>query len=984
MKIEFLRPWMLLLLLLLPGFVAATRTVRILGRGRKNLVLVLRCVGFVLLVGAVAESQLLFESDYLSVMFVVDRSSSIPASDRRLAEVYIAEQTEKMTDKDRAGVVFFGKQAAIETPPVKELDLTRFSTVVDTEGTDIARGIRLAMAAFPQESQKRIVVISDGNQTQGDVESEIRRAKANSIEVSVAPIRYEYDDEITLEEVVNPLVVREREPFNVTVIVNAQRAGPAILRLFRRDQLVAEQKVQLQEGKNAFTVQQEINESGFCTFEAVVEPERDTRGTNNRGQSFLNVTGVGRVLYLEGQADEGVYLAAALEAEGIPVEIRTPYEAPASLEEYTAYEMVILSDVSAAELSQEQQRMIQSAVRDFGVGLLMLGGQESFGSGGYLGTPVEEALPVTMDVKQRKIIPSGALVLIMHTCEIPQANYWAQEISLAALNTLSRHDYIGFLRYTNMGGESWLFPLAKAGTKREQTRLLANLRFGDIGDMPDFDTTLRMAYESLKECPANVKHIVIMSDGDPSRPTQSLVQTIHDANITISTVCLDTHNNPANADVMRWVAQAGGGRAYMTKESSRLPSLFIKEASRVRRSLIVEEPFTPVIVSPSEIIDGFEAGFPQLLGYVVTSIRPEAQLILQSEKEDPLLAIRRYGLGKTAAFTSDAKRRWAQQWLTWQGYAKFWAQLVRWTMRDSTSRRLQIESRVDGRWVHIAIDAIDEDGRFLNELNIAAVAVDPEIQKESFQIQQTAPGRYEGRFPVDRSGTHLISLQVEGEDFKTDAWSGVSVPFSPEQRSVRSNESLIRRMARLGGGEVLEPEASVFGHNLVAHTQPIPLWPYLLAAALILFYLDICVRRLFIEVQQIRRAAARAMKWIVRPFRRAAVPEGPATEEMGHLMQAKSRAEADRKAPMPRVAPAKKEELLTALDEAEPSERIAAPAPHRPKRKPAPELETKKPEPLVERGPATGYTGSLLEAKRRAQSRLQQKTGDRHERNTKQ
>ncbi len=984
MKIEFLRPWMLLLLLLLPGIVAAARSVRILGRGRKRLVLVLRAIAFVLLVGAIAESQLLYESDYLSVIFVVDRSSSIPASERPFVETYLAEQTENMTDKDRAGVVFFGKQAAIETPPVKELDIAQFSTFVDTEGTDISRAIRLAMAAFPQESQKRIVLITDGNQTQGDVESEVRRAKANSIEVSVLPIRYEYDDEIMLEEVVNPHVVRENEPFDVTVIVNAQRAGPAILRLFRGDELVAEQPVELQQGKNAFSVPQEMTESGFRTFEAVVEPRTDSRGTNNRGQSFVNVAGTGKVLYLEGETEEGVYLTAALEEAGISVSIRPPEAAPTSLEEYTAYELVILSDVSAGDLSLQQQRMIQSAVRDFGIGLMMLGGQESFGSGGYLGTPVEEALPVTMDVKQRKIIPSGALALIMHTCEIPQANYWAQEISMAALETLSRHDYIGFLRYSNMHGESWLFPLAQAGDKQKQRQLIANLRFEDIGDMPDFDTTLQMAYDSLLNCPANVKHIVIMSDGDPIRPTQSLVEDIRAAKITISTVCLDTHNNPANEDVMRWLASRGGGRAYTTKESAKLPSIFIKEASRVRRSLIVEEPFTPVVVSPNEIIDGFSAGFPQLLGYVVTSVRPEAQLILQSDKKDPLLAIRRYGLGKTAAFTSDAKPRWAQQWLTWEGYAKFWTQAVRWTMRDAESEQLQIESRVDGRWVHVAVDAIDENGEFLNGLKIDATAVNPEIDKTSFQIQQTAPGRYEGRFPIELTGTHLISLDVEGEEFQTNAWSGVSVPLSPEQRSIRSKESLLRRIARLGGGRVLGPETPVFDHNLVAHTQPVPLWPYLLAVALVLFYADICVRRLFIEMPQVRRGAARATTWVSRMFRRTAVPEGPATEEMGHLMQAKSRAEAEKEAVVSRVSPSEKEELLTSLDEAEPSEQVPVRRTERPKEKTTQETAAEIPESPVERGPATGYTGSLLEAKRRAQSRLQQKTGDRHERNKKQ
>ena len=973
MSVEFLRPWMLLFLLLLPGLVVAARGVRVLGRGRKPFVLFLRIVAFLLLVGAVAETQLLREGDVLSVMFVVDRSSSVPEAEWQFAETYLLNQAQRMTRKDRAGVIFFGKQAGIETPPRRKLYLEDFHTVVDAEGTDMARAVRLAMAAFPQESQKRIVLISDGNQTQGSVEAEVRRARANGIEVSVLPLKYEYDNETTLENIIVPPRVRQAEPFNITVVINAQTGGPATLRLFRHGDPIVEQEVELEPGKNAFVIPQSLDQAGFYAYEAVVEPRFDTRGTNNRGESFVTIAGTGKVLYLEGQPEEGIYLSAALEAEGMPVEIRDPLGAPSSLEEYNAYDLIILSDADAADLSLDQQRMIQSAVRDFGVGLLMIGGDNSFGSGGYLGTPVEEALPVTMDVKQRKIIPSGALVMIMHTCELPQANYWAKKMSLAALETLSRHDYMGFLRYHRQLHESWLFPLERLGSKTKQRSLLQNLGPMDVGDMPNFNKTLEMAYDALMKCKVNVKHIVIMSDGDPSRPTAGIVTKIRDAGITISTVCFDTHNMPANVQVMNQLAAFAKGNAYVVKDSSRLPSIFIKEASHVRRSLIVEEPFTPVVVHPSEVIDGFDEGFPQLLGYVVTSVRPDSQLVFMSDKEDPILALRRYGLGKAAAFTSDAKRRWAQQWLTWDGYAKFWSQLVRWTIRDPGGQFLQVESRVDGQWAHVAIDAIDEEGRFLNGLDIKATAVDPQIQTLRFNFRQTAPGRYEGSFPVERAGTYLISVNVDGEEFQSNVSTGVSVPFSPELRSVKSNESLLHRIAELGGGRLLDAETTAFTHNLEAHTRRIPLWPQFLGLAIILFFLDICVRRLFFEVPQLRRAAERVVGWAFAPFRRVPVPVGPATEEMGQLMEAKSRAEALHGAPSPEPVDSsatKKEQLLAALDEASVEEPIHGPAAGRP-RPPVSSIQ-ETPEIPMEQVPASEYTGSLLEAKRRAQSRLRE------------
>jgi hypothetical protein len=294
-------------------------------------------------------------------------------------------------------------------------------------------------------------------------------------------------------------------------------------------------------------------------------------------------------------------------------------------------------------------------------------------------------------------------------------------------------------------------------------------------------------------------------------------------------------------------------------------------------------------------------------------------------------------------------------------------------MRDSGEQFFQVESRADGQWAHVAIDAIDEEGRFLNGLDITATAVDPQIQTMGFSIRQTAPGRYEGSFPVERAGTYLIGLKVEGREIRSNISTGVSVPFSPEQRSIRSNESLLRRVAELGGGRLLDAESSVFTHDLVAHTRQVPLWPTFLSLAIILFFLDICVRRLFIEVQQLRRAADRLMGWALAPFRRVPVPVGPATVEMGQLMEAKSRAEALPGALAPgcrpepvRATQAKKEELLAALDEGpgkEPSPVASHPEP------PAPPMAEKTGIPLEQR-PASPYTGSLLEAKRRAQARL--------------
>ncbi len=889
--IRILHPWFLLFLFAIPVVLYQAKRVRVLGRGRKKIAIFMRAIVLLLFILALAEIELLGRGESLTVFFVIDRSSSIPAEEQEFTLAYVQDRLLEIPRGDQAGIIFFGKDAAIQENPGENVKLIDYQTIINQEGTDIEGAIGLAMAAFPEGTQKRIVLLTDGNQTQGNAELAAQRAKANGIDLRVLPLQYTYTQDAMIEDVIIPSHIREKEPFSARVIVSAQETGPARLRLYQNDVVVADQQVELQPGKNAFIIPRSLEEGGFYQFEASIEAEKDSRPSNNRAQNFAIVKGTPKVLLLDTETGEAHYLAAALVAEGIEVDLQPPEALPDSLNEFQFYDSIILSNVPAADISQSQQEMIELAVRDLGIGLAMIGGPDSFGAGGYLGTPVETALPVTMDVKQRRVIPSGALALIMHSCEIPQGNYWAQEISLVALDVLSRNDYFGFLRYSNTEGESWLIPMKKAGDKREQRQAILSNRGRDIGDMPSFDITMRMAFDSLKKLDANMKHLVILSDGDPARPTEQFIKNIHNEGISISTVCIAPHNQ-TDVDVMRYMAELGGGNSYYVQNNKELPKIFTKEASIIRRNLINEETFTPVLIRSSEVIQGFGTGFPELNGYVVTGIKPDAETVLLTHKDDPLLAHWRYGLGKSVAFTSDAKRRWASNWLGWDGYAKFWSQIVRWTLRSTEQDNFEVQTSLEGDQVRVVVDALTQEGKFLNELSFSATAVDPLVQRSNFKMRQTEPGRYEGTFPVREPGSYLITMgfqDTEGE-VEGNLTTGISVPFSPEHTTAKQNDQLLKRLTEISEKPVLAAADNVFTHDLEATGEVKPLWPFLIAAAIVLFFLDIAVRRVFFELPQLQRFLARVWAWLWYPFTRKMAPVGPATEEMGQLMQAKKRA----------------------------------------------------------------------------------------------
>jgi len=476
-----------------------------------------------------------------------------------------------------------------------------------------------------------------------------------------------------------------------------------------------------------------------------------------------------------------------------------PAAMPTSLAEFQNYDALILSDVSSTDMSSDQLKSVEALVRDLGIGLVMIGGPNSFGAGGFLDTPVERALPVTMDIKQRKLLPRGALVLILHTCEIPNGNAWAREIALASLNVLSAQDLMGALAYSGRG-EGWIYDLEPVGDKammRRQIRRASSM----IGDMPAVGPTLLMAYTALKNADAAVKRVIIISDGDPAAPTAALLQSLAAEKIAVSTVCIAPHS-PNDQGMLQWVARQTGGQYYYVTNPNNLPQIFTKEASVVKRGLLVEQPFDPQPLHGSELLGGFADGqLPQLRGYVVTSPKDSATIPLVSHEDDPVLAHWRYGLGKSVAFTSDVTNRWAADWLGWDGFNRFWAQTVRWAVREISPTNFRVNTVARGGKGYVRIDAVDDEGKFVNFLRPKGVVTGPgpKFDRRDLELVQTGPGIYESTFPLDQRGVYMVNLTYVRPDGSQGMIPTVSVrPGRPAAN--RGTRGRCQRNADLDGG----------------------------------------------------------------------------------------------------------------------------------------------------------------------------------------
>ncbi|MBI3192688.1 MAG: VWA domain-containing protein, partial [Pedosphaera parvula] len=488
---------------------------------------------------------------------------------------------------------------------------------------------------------RRIVVFSDGNETLGNALDDVKSARAEGIEVDVVPLQTGGRQEVRIREVSAPSQTSTEEPFQLRIVVQAEQECAGTLQVYQRAgterRMVRPQVVQLQKGDNVFLLTQELPRAGFYEYEVAIASEADTFSQNNQGRAFTMVEGEPVVLCVAGSPENGERLEQALTAEGLQIEHADPFGMPNSLAQLQNYDAVVLSDVSSTQLSPDQLSILEAMVRDLGIGLVMIGGPNSFGAGGYLDTPVERALPVDMDIKQRKVLPRGALVVVMHTCEIPSGNVWARDIALAALNVLASQDLMGALGYMYDTSDSWIFQLQPVGDKSKARQAIVR-GSTTIGDMPATGPTLNMAYKALSGADAAVKRVVLISDGDPGAPPSSLISAYASAKIAISTVCIAPHS-ASDQGMLRTVAEATGGNYYFVTDPQRLPQIFTKEASVVKKGMLVEEEFVPKPLHDSELLSGLgETTLPALLGYVVTSPKENATIPLISHEGDPVLA----------------------------------------------------------------------------------------------------------------------------------------------------------------------------------------------------------------------------------------------------------------------------------------------------------------------------------------------------------
>lgn len=946
MPIRFDHPELLLLgLLALPLSWVGWRALRAAEGLRKATILLLRAAVVLLLAGLLASPRIEREHDDLTVIGVLDISGSV----RRFASLpdapeqagrgaisqlrwWFREATRDKRPDDRFGmVVFDGRAAVVATPtrgswPDEDIDLAMI------EGTNIAEAIRLAMAMFPPNTGRRLVLATDGNETAGDALAAAREAagmvtatggrgggigtgagsggealgapsaragaapgvgslRRTGVPIDVLPLAYRVESDTQIARVEAPSAGRPGQIVPLRVVIESLQPAIGWITLRREGAIVDlapeedefRRRVEVPAGTSVHTIAVALGETPINRFEAFFEPDdaaADLLPENNRAEAFIASPGTGAALLVRGSAvGENDPFEAALRAASIPVEVVSPGRVPRDLLTMQAYDVIVLQNVGAWEIDPPVQEAMARSVNDFGTGLIMLGGENGFGAGGWNGTPVEAILPVELDLPRSLRLTEAALVIVLDKSgsmarPVAGARRSQQEIANEgtawAIESLQPDSQVGVVVFDSFSQTR--VPLGPNTNPRETAERVRGIA---PGGGTHIGPALRRAQDMLRTADVRRKYIVLLTDGQSEMPEdlRALAAELSAEGISLSTIAV---GDDADHGLLRDMATIGGGQFYPVLNPNTLPAVMVDSVRVVNRPLIKEATFQPVVVGPGAALTQGMDRAPALHGLVLTSFREDPRVTVEmvTAEEEPLLTHWQAGLGRVVAFTSDAHGEWSRDWVGWSEAESFWAQLSRLVTRSPLSREFEFDARIDDGQLTITLDATRASRMGMDQLVVTGTVYGPDGRSREIRLRQAAPGRYAATIDAPQSGYSVIALMPRrGQEVLAPIIGAASQATGVEYRRYRSNIDLLRRVADETGGRLLEAAdprgADLFDREgLPPSVSLLPVWRELLWLLLGLVLLDVTARRLAWDRDTIARAISAAVARVRHPRER--------------------------------------------------------------------------------------------------------------------
>ncbi len=892
MSLRFDQPEMLLLALLaLPLALLAWRSLH-MRTVRKATIVAARFAVLVVISMMLAGASVERQTERMTVIALVDVSGSV-RDFVRTPEVPVEGYGRSTTDylrwwfreaskgrrpDDRFGMIAFdGSTFTVAVPttgdyPDSQLDIN----VVD--GTNIEQALRLARALFPPDTANRLVLASDGNETTGNFLVALRETAGGeltagadddgprSIPLDVLPLSFRVEREVVVEAVDVPPSAPAGSAITMRVTLLATDPTAGLLQVSADGRLLdlngqrsgTGKPVQLQAGKNVELITIPLSERVIHRFEAYFQPTSNSADRlvgNNRGEAVTVSPGEGRVLIVDNQDDPtGELLERTLQRMNIDVERIVAAQLPYDLLSYQAYDLVLLNNVPAEQVLPPLQKLLSEYVTNLGGGLVMIGGVDSFGAGGWNDTHLEPILPVKLDLPEQLIIPSAAVAFVLDSSGSMARTVFgtsqsqqevANEGAALAIQTLDRQDLVTVIAFDNAPHR--VVPLSRNDDPQATMDLVRSIA---PGGGTNLYPAMLQAYEALRDAEAQIKHVIVLSDGrSMPGPFADLAQRMFDEDITVSAIAVGDEADDATLEA---VASAGGGQFYRVYQPQTLPRVFVREVRIVRKPLVREGRFDPVLLPSGSPITLNLSEAPPLGGLVLTQPREEEKITLAAVDPEgmPVLAHWNVELGRVAAFTSSADPEWAGAWIRSPAYAELWGAIARVIARPAASQNSELTTQFEGNTLRVRLDAANREGEPLDLLTVPGSLYTPSGERVEIMLDQTGPGTYETVAPAAEAGNYVIALAPrKGSSPLPPVVAGAGRSTGPEYASLEADLALLQRAAELTGGRLLDlqrpEEADLYADSLrrpVEARQPI--WLTLAWWCLPLLLLDVATRRI--------------------------------------------------------------------------------------------------------------------------------------------
>ena len=864
MKFEFQQIWYLVLLLpVLAVVIWIGYKGRFVSKLRQKLHTAMRVLLCTLLILAMANPIYQMQSDITTTIFAVDASDSIQGQDE-VIQTFLQEAEAAKTEQDAIGVLSFGRHAMVEQMPQLETNAAAGRLAeVDKTATDMAGGLEMAASLLPSDTGRRVVLVSDGNETISDSLQQAKALASQGIVVDVFALELADTPEVQITDLEIAERINKNVRYELAVRIDSNVDTTAQVRLYREDTMIAQEDIDVRTGENRVVFSDLAEQGGHVTYRAEITPEQDTMKENNRIYGYTYITDVPQMLIIE-QEDAGREWESMLFSKFQVTRIDAS-AAPVDTDRLATYDGVILANVDARELPDGFDEALEVYVRTLGGGLLVSGGENTYALGGYDDTMLADMLPVDMELETQE--EEGDLTMIMvidRSGSMSEGQYgvtrieMAKEAAIRSLDNFGPNDRVGVVGFDSLA--EWVAePQSVQENKVNLTQKIGSMQ---IGGGTSILPALQLALEGLQAEDTKQKHILLLTDGQAERNGyDNLLRTMREQNITLSTIAV---GSDADTQLMQWLAEEGGGRYYFTDEFTDLPEIFAKELDMASREYINNRSFYPTAQDASVMLDGVEA-LPMLDGYISTTAKSRAEVALVSDLDEPILAGWQYGLGRAVAWTPDAQGQWTQGWLaTEEGVA---------ILRNAASWMMKTQSNED---VRLSAEAGESESQLRLEMpfdaevsKVAVQVVDNAHQTYDVDLMETAPGIFEGTMETAQEGAYIANVNITRGDTESQVQTGFHISYAKEydMTSRINGLQLLTQIAESTGGRVLTDGTMVFDAKADAAQTQKQLQIPLLLACMVLLLLDIALRRfpaplVYLEQRAYAKAQAKQEKQV--------------------------------------------------------------------------------------------------------------------------